>query len=474
MRRPFSRTDSASTDPLSAAGRPEPDARHAPRRRIDSKHGNRSVSPADAASLDDDDMDDAGKGRVVPATQGSTVQWDAEVARVFDEARERPALLLGGSGVTYVGGVVGDLRHYVSFNPSRAGAALAPVAPLQFYLWDNCLTRLPSALFQLTNLGVLSLRKNQLTSLPPAIGELLHLRELNIGGNRLTYLPAEIQRLRLETFTYVPNPFLAVPPGAVLDVRSWYGAEETHTQPRRLAAAMLPPRWTRSHTDDGAGPRGRKGQDTSRVMARVLGALERTSLPTLAELCLQRLLSDTPPTIEQYETGSLRAVRTTLDTRLVARLEAARRSATATWGSSAAHSSKAQHERWFASGAPPSQQASVAADMDTTLELRDDACENMWFNTCPGAHGAQAPPSDVDWPSERRDGPYARAAEQRIEWVSHVAGVRVAKQGIEMAGAAVRGMPAEPAGCLPLLWRGCSFGCLEFLERTTAPPDAPR
>ena len=99
---------------------------------------------------------------------------------------------------------------------------------LELYLWDNLLTKLPSALFQLTNLGVLSLRKNQLTHLPAAIGELRHLRELNIGGNALTYLPAEIQQLQLDTFTYVPNPFVCVPPGSLLETRHVHGLSLIH------------------------------------------------------------------------------------------------------------------------------------------------------------------------------------------------------------------------------------------------------
>ena len=99
-----------------------------------------------------------------------------------------------------------------------------------------------------------------------------------------------------------------------------------------------------------------------------------------------------------------------------------------------------------------------ADNVDAMLEA-DDAGHNVWFNRCP-AHGRE---SRTDWPS--RSGPlFVDAAEERIEWVSHVAGVRVAKQGIEMAGTSVRGMPAEHAGCLPILWRGCSVGCLAFLD----------
>ena len=113
-------------------------------------------------------------------------------------------------------------------------------------------------------------------------------------------------------------------------------------------------------------------------------------------------------------------------------------------------------------------------DVDSILEESDDACKNVWFNRCPGvgAHdlrgtsGMKENTNDSDWPIDDGKGPlYVHAAEQRMEWVSHVAGMRVAKQGIEMAGDSVRGMPAEHAGLLPILWRGCSPGCLAFLEQ---------
>ena len=417
--RPFVRTDSANTDPLSAAGRVDSMQRAPQRTRLTgtspkklTRHGSH-LAPWEQA-------DDP------PPSRPGDVPWDAVVTRVFDEGREHPTLLFGGHGLTHISNVIGDLRHYVTIEHTRSR--------LELYLWDNLLTKLPSALFQLTNLGVLSLRKNQLTRLPAAIGELRHLRELNIGGNALTYLPAEIQQLQLDTFTYVPNPFVCVPPGSLLDTR--------HVHGDRPAPPPPGPRWTRAHTLATVVPEA----PTTRVIARVLGPCERRRKPSLANLCMQRLLSDDPLVIEQYETGCLRALEHTVDARFVARIEAARRSATASWGTRV--DARDPQVAWYAG----------ADNVDAMLEA-DDACHNVWFNRCP-AHGLE---SRTDWPS--RSGPlFVDAAEERIEWVSHVAGVRVAKQGIEMAGASVRGMPAEHAGCLPILWRGCSVGCLAFLD----------
>ncbi|CBQ68496.1 conserved hypothetical protein [Sporisorium reilianum SRZ2] len=93
-------------------------------------------------------------------------------------------------------------------------------ATLSIFLGSNALTRLPSALFQLQNLRVLSLRSNKLKFLPPAIGDLHNLSELHIAHNELQYLPAEILRLKLEVFTWFPNPYFAKPPKTgVLTVR---------------------------------------------------------------------------------------------------------------------------------------------------------------------------------------------------------------------------------------------------------------
>lgn len=93
-------------------------------------------------------------------------------------------------------------------------------ATLSIFLGSNALTKLPSALFQLQNLRVLSLRSNKLKFLPPAIGDLHNLSELHVPNNELQYLPAEILRLKLDVFTWFPNPYLIKPPkSGVLTVR---------------------------------------------------------------------------------------------------------------------------------------------------------------------------------------------------------------------------------------------------------------
>ncbi|WVQ80222.1 hypothetical protein IAT38_002327 [Cryptococcus sp. DSM 104549] len=87
---------------------------------------------------------------------------------------------------------------------------------VQLYLAQNALTSIPSALFEVTNLTVLSLRNNGLTSLPAAIGHLVNLKSLNVAINKLTELPSTILLLEnLDTgpagFTASPNPWHTPP-----------------------------------------------------------------------------------------------------------------------------------------------------------------------------------------------------------------------------------------------------------------------
>ena len=525
--RTFTRTD--STDPLSAIG-PAPGTA---RRREASAGGASPGRPHDAqrrrfvgtsprkltrqrgapasweqSPPDTDEEELAGAPGAEPAHVAEERRWHTVINRIYDEGRADPAVLLGGCHVTQVPAAVGDLQHYVAIEPlrtnsgTRAGSSSSSAArrraQLQFFLWDNALTRLPSALFQLTNLGVLSLRKNKLTRLPPAIGELRHLRELNVGGNALPFLPAEVQRLQLDTFTFTPNPFLPVPPDAPLTTRSAFGRRYVDA----MAAAMPPPpprasRFARAHSEAHVAALRR----AEPVIVRALGALQRTRLPSLLELCIVRLLSADETggmLLENYETGCLEHLRYALDARVVAQLEAARRSAMRSWGTRTRTRSTApvQKDAWFAGAhfhredapacSPPAHAPVSAMDVECMLEYADDACTNPWFNRDPAAcGGVRGDVASHDWPAPldtaAQSPLFVQPFEQRLEWVSHVAGVRVAKQGAEalaqrMAGDESATVPPaltpQSSGCVPLLWRGGSPGSLAFLEAQAAKSSA--
>ena len=84
---------------------------------------------------------------------------------------------------------------------------------IRLNLATNSLTALPGALFDVTNLTMLTLRGNQLEELPPALGKLCNLQSLNVSQNRLKSLPTELLDLfetsaALNQVVLHPNPFL--------------------------------------------------------------------------------------------------------------------------------------------------------------------------------------------------------------------------------------------------------------------------
>ena len=89
----------------------------------------------------------------------------------------------------------------------------APLTPsIQLFLYGNLLATLPSELFHLTNITVLSLRNNSLNEIPSSITRLSKLAELNIAGNQLENLPWELFGMLRSTddvckVSLRPNPF---------------------------------------------------------------------------------------------------------------------------------------------------------------------------------------------------------------------------------------------------------------------------
>ncbi|PKI85470.1 hypothetical protein MVES_000202 [Malassezia vespertilionis] len=471
--RSFSRTESAGTDPLSALG-PRSEST-SPRKLTRAAHDTQLLPAWEQPQFT------SKAPRIPPLAQqhARAEQWQRIVNNVFDQGKAAPALSLGGCHMGHIPSLIGDLNNYVVIAPRRTEskahnpARESSASVLEAYFWDNALTRLPSALFQLSNLSVLSLRKNNLTCLPPAIGELRGLRELNIGGNTLRYLPAEIQRLALDTFTYVPNPFCPVPPNARLTQRARNGRAGARTEMSAPAAPRA--RLVRAHSE--RSPRGRADESSVPAMVRVLGPLERCAFPSLLHLCIQRLVSADPDggmcgvLLDRYETGCLRALRHTLDVRLIVMLEAARRSVDKSWGTptNAPQSDTLSRQLWYEDCTASHTSVSEAPGIDPLLEHADDAAENIYFNRCPDPQEKVPPGNTSDWPlsdAATMDAPlFVAPAEQRMEWVSHVAGIRVAKQGVELLTSVPDAYAAKNSGCLPLLWRGSSAGSLAFLER---------
>jgi Leucine-rich repeat (LRR) protein len=84
-------------------------------------------------------------------------------------------------------------------------------AKLRLYLGNNALFRVPTAILELDNLRLLSLRQNNLSHIPAGVRKFVNLESLNISGNRLRYLPFEIielfHRHSLVELVADPNPW---------------------------------------------------------------------------------------------------------------------------------------------------------------------------------------------------------------------------------------------------------------------------
>ncbi|EMR10697.1 hypothetical protein PNEG_00848 [Pneumocystis murina B123] len=88
-----------------------------------------------------------------------------------------------------------------------------PLIPrLKIFLSGNMIYKLPSGLFDLFTLTVLSLRNNDLKMIPSSIGRLVNLVELNLGQNKLTYFPSTLLFLKkLQILSISPNPLRDCP-----------------------------------------------------------------------------------------------------------------------------------------------------------------------------------------------------------------------------------------------------------------------
>ncbi|KAG8680183.1 hypothetical protein FRC11_002841, partial [Ceratobasidium sp. 423] len=316
------------------------------------------------------------------------------------------------------------------FSQSRSSNSLfSPGSPstikqeVQLSLANNHITALPSELFQLNNLTLLSLRGNKLRSLPPAIGNLKALRSLNIANNELTTLPSELSYLNLQTLLLDPNPFLPKP---ILDSTQPTGSNDT-----RLARSRR---------------------------VRELGPLViRTRIPKLAEFALRAALrppSDQPPRIPPLSfTTPIRPSDTPASRSLLTPTDS--HSSVFSFSSHAPPLSRSSSgpnpydshtfpphtlalEKCYDLSSWLSEQTTTNRHIEAARHGAEDACD--LYSWCPGRkHRADAESES------NSSGMFVVPAEERLEWVSVLAG-------------------CELSSAVPILWRGCGAGCLSFLD----------
>ncbi|KAI0763830.1 hypothetical protein BD413DRAFT_616152 [Trametes elegans] len=134
---------------------------------------------------------------------------------------------------------------------------------IHIFLANNTITRLPAELFRVSSITVLSLRANALTSVPPQIAQLTSLKELNLAQNRLRWLPAEMLGMHLASLNVAANPWIAPPTQCV------------RTEAQRP-----------EHSDSGSEVR--PSVPTSETVVHFI-------VPPLTELCFRVLFAPYPP-----------------------------------------------------------------------------------------------------------------------------------------------------------------------------------
>ncbi|KAG7097167.1 hypothetical protein E1B28_004543 [Marasmius oreades] len=177
----------------------------------------------------------------VASTRSEGEIWSDAVARAIDEGHGHvdlenrsltcvPSQAMLELNMLYVPSGAQELQMEKSYGRSKSFNRAKSVATehwgfprenLQLMLGWNSLTCLPQELFNLRKLTVLSLRFNNLSVLPPEIGQLSSLKVLNLSNNKLLFLPSELMQMNLEQLQIFPNPFLPLPRDTLSRARSF-------------------------------------------------------------------------------------------------------------------------------------------------------------------------------------------------------------------------------------------------------------
>lgn len=242
-------------------------------------------------------------------------------------------------------------------------------------------------------------------------------------------------------------------------------------------------------------------------------------LPSLMEICMRVLLEPEDGDaegkeilLESFESGCLVNLNQHLDVSLIKTLESARRSAVKAWGrvrpasvregtwcsgaevdeasiiaAPRKRSGKAEVKKTKGEEGEASNEESAEDEKDQSIFFRvnnledqldrgDDSRRNPWFNHCPNPHHYPTTLNAddtlrslaFDWPGSIGRGKlFSKPSVQRVEWVSHVAGVAVTQIRIEEVAEAQNGKDpilANNATLIPLQWKGCGPTCLDFLQ----------
>jgi len=308
------------------------------------------------------------------------------------------------------------------------------------FLANNEIKTLPPEFFNLSNLTVLSLRarlagslffaytytlgtgNNSIEYIPPEIAQLQALKDLDVVNNNLRFLPAEMTTMALSNLNLHTNPWYPDPAHTTpLPQDAPDGATRVHFRVPPLREVVL--RYLLTPSANQQHPLAPISTSTTTTVAR---ARQSTTLEDRFQLPLQE--------------GAL----TPADAALFARL------------APAAVSAPRRHafSRATTSGPGAGLFSSLPkSDPEHATTQEQQRHEQKGSGRCPSPrHCGACSQAAGPWPWVRLGPPFVLPAEERYTWVSELAGVRV----------------GETTGGVPLLWRGCGPGCLDFLDEGKA------
>ncbi|KAH9059678.1 hypothetical protein EDB87DRAFT_1562974 [Lactarius vividus] len=296
---------------------------------------------------------------------------------------------------------------------------------LMIFLANNEIKTLPLEFFRLSNLTVLSLRNNHLQSIPPEIAQLHALRDLDVVNNNLRFLPAEMTTMTFTNLKVHTNPWHTDPANPAIqdELRTADASTHVHFRVPPLREVILRYLLTPSSTNR-----------------------QRPLAPHLTTTSTAARARHQPTTLEDrfllpLQDGALSPA----DAALFARVAPAAVSAPRRHGFSRSTTT---------AGAGMFSSAHITAERrehgSRALDAAGAAQEQKSFGRCPSPRHCGVAPvglaAAMAW--ARLGPPFVLAAEERYTWVTEIAGVRV----------------GETTGGVPLLWRGCGRGCLDFLD----------
>ncbi|EMD38767.1 hypothetical protein CERSUDRAFT_122337 [Gelatoporia subvermispora B] len=367
--------------------------------------------------------------------------WDTAITQAIDTAHGVIDLSVNNysRGLTTIPPSIADLAKLVVLRSSSRNPVLQPTSPRTLarsatvpasypFAWTSS-ARIPlakSASFATSSHAYpsneiqLYLAKNAITRLPAELFRLTSLTVLSLRSNALREIPPQIVHLPSLQDVNVSNNNLR-----------WLPAEMLSMKLNMLSVRGNP--WVEPPTDP-------KAPQPPPSAKRISPTIVHFTVPPLTELCLRVLLAPDP--LSTYEDGTQKTVLETTYITPIVREDAPPgfiETLHSCVPGSVAQPSDAPAQS-------PAKLGKRSRSRHSRIDERHDLDSPPGIGICPSP--AHAPGGRVPV--------FVRHAEERFTWERTVARRDVGAEGVPGAG-------------VPVRWRGCSRGCLDFLEEEAAP-----